>query len=193
MSSDTLLWPFQYWGSNCSDWEAGHYLSWDGGNWKVRSYTKSSHWSVCVCASLMSFCFMLPYRSSADDSLFPGRRLAELIVELSTLLNSDDIRFFESDMWVVGSDRISKAVWHSSRFLFESQKKHNARSTFLYSFSNWKTIDAWLYFNHKGAKSVLNCSFGKQYIKYSAWKSQKLFFSMFVYMLNICNFSKHKV
>ncbi|CAG02579.1 unnamed protein product, partial [Tetraodon nigroviridis] len=41
-------------------------------------------------------------RSSADDSLFPGRRLAELIVELSTSLNSDDIRFFESDMFVRG-------------------------------------------------------------------------------------------
>lgn len=41
-------------------------------------------------------------RSSADDSLFPGRRLAELIVELSTLLNSDDIRFFENDMFVRG-------------------------------------------------------------------------------------------
>lgn len=41
---------------------------------------------------------MLPFRSSADDSLFPGRRVAELTVELNTLLNSDDVQFFENDM-----------------------------------------------------------------------------------------------
>lgn len=40
--------------------------------------------------------------ASADNSLFPGRRLAELIVELNSLLNSDDIRFFENDMFVRG-------------------------------------------------------------------------------------------
>lgn len=41
-------------------------------------------------------------RTSADDSLFPGQRLAELIVELNSLLNSDDIRLFENDMFVRG-------------------------------------------------------------------------------------------
>lgn len=40
----------------------------------------------------------LPHRSLVDDSLFPGRRLAEFIVELNSLLNSDDIRVFENDM-----------------------------------------------------------------------------------------------
>lgn len=40
--------------------------------------------------------------ASAEDSLFPGGRLAELIVELNSLLNSDDIRFFENDMFVRG-------------------------------------------------------------------------------------------
>lgn len=57
-----------------------------------------SHTKMCVSLGLMVLFFTLPFRSSADDSLFPGRRLAELIVELSTLLNSDDIRFFENDM-----------------------------------------------------------------------------------------------
>ncbi|XP_040923040.1 hexosaminidase D [Toxotes jaculatrix] len=41
-------------------------------------------------------------RRSAVDSLFPGRRLAELIVELNALLNSEDIRFFENSMLVRG-------------------------------------------------------------------------------------------
>ncbi|TMS22358.1 Hexosaminidase D [Larimichthys crocea] len=41
-------------------------------------------------------------RTSASDSLFPGRRLAELTVELNALLNSDDMRLFESDMFVRG-------------------------------------------------------------------------------------------
>ncbi|XP_039990452.1 hexosaminidase D isoform X1 [Xiphias gladius] len=41
-------------------------------------------------------------RRSAVDSLFPGRRLAELIVELNILLNSEDIRFFENNMIVRG-------------------------------------------------------------------------------------------
>lgn len=36
------------------------------------------------------------------DTVFPGRRLAELIVELNALLNSEDIRFFESSMFVRG-------------------------------------------------------------------------------------------
>ncbi|TDG98328.1 hypothetical protein EPR50_G00217590 [Perca flavescens] len=41
-------------------------------------------------------------RTSADDSLFPGRKLAELTVELNSLLNSEDIRFFENNMYVRG-------------------------------------------------------------------------------------------
>ncbi|XP_068161990.1 hexosaminidase D [Antennarius striatus] len=41
-------------------------------------------------------------RTSAGETLFPGRRLAELIVELNSLLNSDDIRLFENDMFVRG-------------------------------------------------------------------------------------------
>ncbi|XP_073345995.1 hexosaminidase D [Pagrus major] len=40
--------------------------------------------------------------TSAGDALFPGRRLAESIVELNSLLNSDDIRLFENDMFVRG-------------------------------------------------------------------------------------------
>ncbi|XP_023263895.1 hexosaminidase D [Seriola lalandi dorsalis] len=41
-------------------------------------------------------------RTPEEDSLFPGRRLAELIVDLNHLLNSDDIRFFENSMAVRG-------------------------------------------------------------------------------------------
>lgn len=41
-------------------------------------------------------------RSPAVDSLFPGRRLAELIVELDSLVKSEDIRFFENNMFVRG-------------------------------------------------------------------------------------------
>ena len=42
--------------------------------------------------------FHVAFRSSAGESLFPGRRLAELTVELDSLLNSEDIRFFENNM-----------------------------------------------------------------------------------------------
>ncbi|XP_072230013.1 hexosaminidase D [Leuresthes tenuis] len=41
-------------------------------------------------------------RTSAVDTLFPGRRLAELIVELNSLLASEDLRFFENGMFVRG-------------------------------------------------------------------------------------------
>lgn len=40
--------------------------------------------------------------TSAGESLFPGRRLAELTVGLNALLNSEDIRFFENNMFVRG-------------------------------------------------------------------------------------------
>uniref|UniRef100_A0A8D3CGE8 beta-N-acetylhexosaminidase n=1 Tax=Scophthalmus maximus TaxID=52904 RepID=A0A8D3CGE8_SCOMX len=39
---------------------------------------------------------------SEVDSLFPGGRLAELIVELNALLNSEDIQGFENNMFVRG-------------------------------------------------------------------------------------------
>ncbi|RVE59273.1 hypothetical protein OJAV_G00187010 [Oryzias javanicus] len=41
-------------------------------------------------------------RTAADDSRFPGRRLAESIVEISFLLNSEDLRFFENSKFVRG-------------------------------------------------------------------------------------------
>ncbi|XP_071763865.1 hexosaminidase D [Centroberyx gerrardi] len=41
-------------------------------------------------------------RTSAGDSLFAGRQLAELVVELTSLLNSEDMRYFESSMFVRG-------------------------------------------------------------------------------------------
>lgn len=40
--------------------------------------------------------------TSHDNSSFPGRRLAELIVDLDALLKTDDIRFFENNMFVRG-------------------------------------------------------------------------------------------
>lgn len=42
--------------------------------------------------------FHVSFSTSSGDSLFPGRKLAESIVELNSLLNSDDIRLFENDM-----------------------------------------------------------------------------------------------
>ncbi|CAL8380473.1 unnamed protein product [Gadus morhua 'NCC'] len=41
-------------------------------------------------------------RTPAEDSLFAGRRLAVSVVELSQLLNSEDVRHFESSMYVRG-------------------------------------------------------------------------------------------
>ncbi|CAL8282618.1 unnamed protein product [Merluccius merluccius] len=41
-------------------------------------------------------------RTSVADSLFPGRRLAALIVELTQLLNSEEVCHFESNMFVRG-------------------------------------------------------------------------------------------
>ncbi|KAM6897427.1 hexosaminidase D [Xenentodon cancila] len=41
-------------------------------------------------------------RTCAVDSSFPGARLAKLIVEFNSLLNSNDLRFFESNMFVRG-------------------------------------------------------------------------------------------
>ncbi|XP_023804987.1 hexosaminidase D [Oryzias latipes] len=41
-------------------------------------------------------------RTAADDSRFPGRRLAESIVEISFLLNSEELRFFENNKFVRG-------------------------------------------------------------------------------------------
>ncbi|XP_061823218.1 hexosaminidase D isoform X1 [Nerophis lumbriciformis] len=40
--------------------------------------------------------------TSGDATLFPGRRLAESIVELDSLLSSDDIVYFEKNMYVRG-------------------------------------------------------------------------------------------
>uniref|UniRef100_A0A3P8UIM8 beta-N-acetylhexosaminidase n=1 Tax=Cynoglossus semilaevis TaxID=244447 RepID=A0A3P8UIM8_CYNSE len=69
-------------------------------------------------------------RQSPVNSLFPGRRLAEVIVELDVLLNLEDIRFFERNMYVRG--------WFS---LYQRQRKlvhplitmqiHSQASTFL--------------------------------------------------------------
>lgn len=41
-------------------------------------------------------------RTHVADTVFPGRRLAEFIVELNSLLNSEEIRFFENSMLVRG-------------------------------------------------------------------------------------------
>ncbi|KAM9717025.1 hexosaminidase D isoform 1-T2 [Menidia menidia] len=41
-------------------------------------------------------------RTYAVDPQFPGRKLAELIVELDSLLNSEELRFFETSMFVRG-------------------------------------------------------------------------------------------
>ncbi|KAM3859902.1 hexosaminidase D [Diretmus argenteus] len=58
--------------------------------------------SVTECLGISSVEVEAMERTSAGESLFAGRRLAELIVELTSLLNSDDIRNFENGMYVRG-------------------------------------------------------------------------------------------
>lgn len=53
---------------------------------------------ICTHQPVLRVLSHVAFRSFADDSLFPGRKLSEVIVELNTLLNSDDIRLFETDM-----------------------------------------------------------------------------------------------
>ncbi|KAK5850432.1 hypothetical protein PBY51_001313 [Eleginops maclovinus] len=69
-------------------------------------------------------------RTSADDSLFPGRRLAELTVELNALLNSEDIRFFDNNMYVRGWF----SPYHRQRKMVTSlisRQIHSQASTYL--------------------------------------------------------------
>lgn len=42
--------------------------------------------------------FYVTFSASDGALLFPGRRLAELMVDINSLLNSEDIRFFENNM-----------------------------------------------------------------------------------------------
>uniref|UniRef100_A0A674ER53 beta-N-acetylhexosaminidase n=1 Tax=Salmo trutta TaxID=8032 RepID=A0A674ER53_SALTR len=51
-----------------------------------------------------SVCLSVPCPSSttADSVLFPGRRLAELVVELTAILQSEELRHFEDNMFVRG-------------------------------------------------------------------------------------------
>ncbi len=59
------------------------------------------HVCMYVCMYVLQvnmILFHVTFRTSAGDALFPGRRLAELIVELNSLLNSEDVRLFENDM-----------------------------------------------------------------------------------------------
>lgn len=56
-------------------------------------------YSLTVCVSLVKEDFISCIFSPPDGaSVFPGRQLAQLIVELNALLNTEDIRFFENDM-----------------------------------------------------------------------------------------------
>uniref|UniRef100_A0A8C7N5A2 beta-N-acetylhexosaminidase n=1 Tax=Oncorhynchus kisutch TaxID=8019 RepID=A0A8C7N5A2_ONCKI len=51
-----------------------------------------------------SVCLSVPCPSSTtgDSVLFPGRRLAELVVELTAILQSEELRHFEDNMFVRG-------------------------------------------------------------------------------------------
>uniref|UniRef100_A0A8C6SEV1 beta-N-acetylhexosaminidase n=1 Tax=Neogobius melanostomus TaxID=47308 RepID=A0A8C6SEV1_9GOBI len=42
------------------------------------------------------------YRVSKDTAMFPGRLLAELIVDLNSFLNLEDVRYFEQNMFLRG-------------------------------------------------------------------------------------------
>ncbi|XP_014857802.1 PREDICTED: hexosaminidase D isoform X1 [Poecilia mexicana] len=65
-------------------------------------FSTEAHRNVTEMLGVSSVEIEAMERTSADESLFPGRRLAELIVEINSLLNSEDLRFFESNMFVRG-------------------------------------------------------------------------------------------
>lgn len=104
------LWLFHRWGPVCRRWSRVSSVirlspqcvrGWVCHQWRWRPWTGELSTVWCTvslrCASISSFC---PCRRPEDESLFPGRRLAELIVDLNHLLKSDDICFFENSMWV---------------------------------------------------------------------------------------------
>lgn len=109
-STDTQPRWLQYWGSQRGSWKTGYFLSGGRGHREVRSNKVS--WAALPCHSLFQYVCVsklkvilsnLDLSSFTEDALFPGKRLAELIVELNSLLNTEDIRLFETDMWVMGS------------------------------------------------------------------------------------------
>lgn len=109
-STDTQPWWLQYRGSQRGSWKTGYFLSGGRGHREVRSnkgswaaLPRSLFQSVWV-SKIKIILSNLDFSSFTEDALFPGKRLAELIVELNSLLNTEDIRLFETDMWVMGSD-----------------------------------------------------------------------------------------
>lgn len=95
----------QPWGSEQSSRDTGYLLSGGRGHGEVRPAIVSLT-QHCNCIVWLPrdnrILLRVVSRTTEDESLFPGRRLAELTVELNSLLNSEDIRFFENNMWVLG-------------------------------------------------------------------------------------------
>ncbi|XP_005809678.1 hexosaminidase D [Xiphophorus maculatus] len=65
-------------------------------------FSTEAHRNVTEMLGVSSVEMEAMERTSTGESLFPGRRLAELIVEINSLLNAEDLRFFESNMFVRG-------------------------------------------------------------------------------------------
>lgn len=93
LSPDSHPRSLRPWGRQQSEGAAGRFLGGGGGHGEVSgcSPTSVSAWRFGWSLPCMTF------RTAADDSRFPGRRLAESIVEISFLLNSEELRFFENN------------------------------------------------------------------------------------------------
>ncbi|PWA21362.1 hypothetical protein CCH79_00003479 [Gambusia affinis] len=63
-------------------------------------FSTEAHRNVTELLGVSSVEMEAVERTSTGESLFPGRRLAELMVEINSLLNSEDLRFFESNISV---------------------------------------------------------------------------------------------
>lgn len=61
-------------------------------------YEQKSHSIVDMYLQVNRIWFYVTFSASDGALLFPGRRLAELMVDINSLLNSEDIRFFENNM-----------------------------------------------------------------------------------------------
>lgn len=111
-----FLWVFHHWQpvsrhssmvSSVPRLKAKPWSCWVSPQWKWTQWRGevwgcwSNSCEVRVIVYFKTFRSMWPCRTSEADSLFPGKRLAGLVVELNLLLNSEDIRFLENNMWAV--------------------------------------------------------------------------------------------
>ncbi|XP_043958058.1 hexosaminidase D [Gambusia affinis] len=102
-------------------------------------FSTKAHRNVTELLGVSSVEMEAVERTSTGESLFPGRRLAELMVEINSLLNSEDLRFFESNMFVRGWF----SPYHRQRKMvnpLNSMHIHNQASLYLDTLQ--KTVEA---------------------------------------------------